>query len=92
MIIDYETYIYKPKTIRLYTLEDAERVLARRKIRVLSKKRKCTTYFLKQKLCGLIMIGLGVIIPIIDGDATISLFTIPMGIGLLLAKQKVMCF
>lgn len=92
MIVDYETYTYKPKTIRLYTLEDAERFLAKRKIRVLNKERKHTIYFLKQKLCGLIMIGLGVVVPVIDGDATISLFTIPMGIGLLLTKQRVMCF
>lgn len=91
MITNCKAYTYKPQTIKLYTLEDAERILER-KIGVLSRGKEHTTYFFKQKLCGIIMIGLGVVIPIIDGDATISLFTIPIGLGLLLTKKRVMCF
>lgn len=52
-----------------------------------------TIYFIKQKLCGLAMIVIGIICPILlDGDATFSLIAIPIGIGLLVTKQRLMDF
>ena len=68
--------------IRLYTLDEAEKIINRRRI-----------YFLKQRLCGLLMMIIGIICPIVfDGDATFSLLALPMGIGLLVTKQRVMSF
>ena len=50
-------------------------------------------YYIKQKLSGLIMVAVGIITPILlDGDATFSLFALPVGIWLLFTKEKVMIF
>ena len=50
-------------------------------------------YFLKQKLCGLIIVGLGVLIPfLLDGDATVSVIIIPMGLFLIFTRERVMEF
>lgn len=68
---NYDTHT--PKTIRLYTLEDAEKIINRRNKIATNKKFRLAIYLLKQKLCGLLMIGIGVTCPMIDGDATVSL-------------------
>lgn len=48
-------------------------------------------YYLKQKLCGLVLVIFGIITPVVcDGDATISLLLIPLGIYLIFTKEKVM--
>ena len=50
-------------------------------------------YYLKQKLYGLIFVIIGVITPIIcDGDATVSLLLIPLGLYLIFTKNKIMYF
>ena len=50
-------------------------------------------YTLKQKLYGLIFVIIGVITPIIcDGDATVSLLLIPLGLYLIFTKNKIMYF
>lgn len=55
--------------------------------------RRKIMYFLKQKLCGLIIAGLGVLIPfLLDGDATVSIILIPFGLFLVFTKQRVMEF
>lgn len=52
-----------------------------------------TAYFIKQKLCGVVMFIIGIVCPILfDGDVTFSLFAIPTGIGLLVTKQQIMTF
>ena len=62
------------------------------------KRRTCRSraeraYFLKQKLCGLVLTTIGIIVPIIcDGDATASLLLVPMGLYALFTKEKVMMF
>ena len=59
----------------------------------IQKKKKNTIYFAKQKIAGIILIAIGVIIPfILDGDATASIVIIPMGLLLLFTKEKVMVF
>lgn len=69
-------------TIRLYTLDEAEEIISRRRF-----------YFMKQKLCGILMMAIGIICPIVfNGDATFSLIVVPIGIGLLVTKQQVMNF
>lgn len=45
---------------------------------------------LKQKISGILMLVIGILIPIwFDGDATISLFAIPLGIYLLFTKKHI---
>lgn len=92
MLANCRTYDTYEEPIRLYTLEDAEKIINRRNRIASNKKRRLAIYYLKQKLCGLAMIGIGVACPMIDGDATFSLIAIPMGIGLLVTKERVMDF
>ena len=62
------------------------------------KRRTCRSraeraYFLKQKLCGLVLATIGIITPILfDGDATASLLLVPMGLFVLFTKEKVVMF
>lgn len=50
-------------------------------------------YFLKQKLCGLVLVGFGILIPfVLDGDATVSVIIVPMGLFLVFTRQRVMEF
>ena len=50
-------------------------------------------YYLKQKLCGFALVYIGVIIPfILDGDASVSLLLIPLGLYLIFTKNKIMYF
>ena len=50
-------------------------------------------YLLKQKLCGLVLAAIGIVVPIVcDGDATASLLLVPMGLFVLFTKEKVMLF
>ena len=92
MMANYKTYGgYDTET--LYTLEDAEKIVHRiDQILINSKKRK-VIYFTKQKICGAVMFGIGIVCPILlDGDATFSLLAVPLGIYLLVTKQQVMSF
>ena len=59
-----------------------------------ARKRKAErAYYIKQKLSGLTMAAIGIIVPILlDGDATFSIIALPLGIWLLFTKQKVMMF
>lgn len=69
----------------VYTYAQWERIHNAQK----QTKRENAIYFLKQKLAGLTMLLIGIITPIIcGGDATFSVIAIPMGIGLLVTKQK----
>lgn len=50
-------------------------------------------YFLKQKVCGLVIVGFGILIPfVLDGDATASVILIPFGLFLTFTRQRVMEF
>lgn len=50
-------------------------------------------YYIKQKLTGLLLLTIGIIMPIIDnGDATITLLLAPLGIYLIVTKEKMMYF
>ena len=69
-----------------YTLREAKRIIeAERKA-----KRENILYYAKQKLLGLLAIGASIATPILlDGDATISIITLPLGLYLLFTKKKV---
>ena len=69
-----------------YTLREARRIInAERKA-----KRESLLYKAKQKLLGLLAIGASIVSPILlDGDATISIIMLPLGIYTLFTKKKV---
>ena len=69
-----------------YTLAEAKRIInAERK-----EKRESLRYKVKQKLLGVITIAVSIVSPfLLDGDATISLIMLPLGIYVLFTKEKV---
>ena len=69
-----------------YTLREAKRIInAKRQV-----KRESLLYKAKQKLLGLLAIAASIASPLLlDGDATISLFMLPLGLYLLFTKEKV---
>ena len=70
-----------------YTLQEARKIIECEK----REKRKNIIYFTKQKLMGLGMIVVGIVAPmILDNDITVSIFTIPIGLSVLLTREKVM--
>lgn len=87
-------------TYDYYTLDQARQIIAeenrqkaiRRVVRKTRKKAEII-YYIKQKLSGLALVSIGIIIPFVnDGDATASLIILPLGIWLLFTKEKVMIF
>ena len=83
--------------ITYYTLDQAREILreeARQKRLARQKreeeKREIFIYFLKQKMMGIALIIISILIPILlDGDATASLLFLPLGIYMLFTKEKV---
>lgn len=69
-----------------YTLSEAKRIInAERKA-----KRESLLYKAKQKIVGLLAIGISIASPILlDGDATISVIMLPLGIYMIFTKEKV---
>ena len=69
-----------------YTLSEAKRTInAERKT-----KRESLLYKAKQKFVGLLAISASIASPLLlDGDATISLIMLPLGIYVLFTKEKV---
>ena len=48
-------------------------------------------YYIKQKLFGIVTAAFGLLIPFVtDGDATMSLFIIPMALYMIFTKEKVL--
>lgn len=67
-------------------LEAAEREREKRKAR--KEKRERKKYFLTQKLYGIATLAMtAVIVKLLDGDATVALLTVPLGIMLLTSKE-----
>lgn len=77
----------------VYTYEEWLKEYNRRETKRRIRQRTEHLYYLKQKLSGAIMAAIGIVAPIIlDGDATFSLVALPLGIFLMLTKEKVMMF
>lgn len=56
-------------------------------------KKADNLYYIKQRLSGLVMVVIGIMAPfLLDGDATFTLVTLPLGILLLWTKERVMMF
>lgn len=77
----------------VYTYDEWLREYNRRETKRRIKQSAERLYYIKQRLSGVIMATIGIITPfVLDGDATISLVVFPLGIFLLLTKEKVMTF
>ena len=69
-----------------YTLAEAKRIINAER----QAKRVALLYKVKQKFIGLLAIGVSIASPLLlDGDATISLIMLPLGIYVLFTKKKV---
>ena len=77
----------------VYTYEEWLKEYNRRETKRRIRQRTEHLYYMKQRLSGAIMTVIGIITPfVLDGDATVSLVTLPLGIFLLLTREKVMTF
>ena len=91
MMITYSSGYEVIETVYTYEewLKEYNRRETKRKIRQGTE----FLYYMKQRLSGTIMAASGIIMPfVLDGDATFSLVAFPLGIFLLLTREKVMTF
>ena len=79
-------YARQITTEETYTLSEAKRIINAER----QAKREALLYYAKQKLLGVVAIGVSIASPLLlDGDATISLIMLPLGIYMLFTKEKV---
>ena len=79
-------YAKKITSEETYTLAEAKRIINAER----QEKRELLIYKVKQKLLGLLAITTSIASPLLlDGDATISLIMLPLGIYVLFTKKKV---
>lgn len=91
MIIQYSSGSEAIETV--YTYEEWLKEYNRRETKRKTKQRTEHLYYMKQRLSGAMMAAIGIITPfLLDGDATLSLIALPLGIFLLMTKEKVMAF
>lgn len=77
----------------VYTYEERLKEYNRRETQRRIKQRTEHLYYMKQRLSGAIMAAIGIITPfVLDGDATVSLIALPLGIFLMMTREKVMTF
>ena len=91
MMISYNSGSEAIETV--YTYEEWLKEYNRRETKRRIRQRTEHLYYMKQRISGAIMAAIGIITPfVLDGDATFSLFALPLGIFLLLTQEKVMTF
>lgn len=77
----------------VYTYEEWLKEYNRRETKRRIKQRTEHLYYIKQKLSGAAMAAIGIVTPfLLDGDATFLIIALPLGIFLLLTKEKVITF
>lgn len=77
----------------VYTYEEWLKEYNRRETKRRIRQRTEHLYYLKQRLSGAIMAAVGVAAPfVLNGDASFLLVALPLGIFLLLAKEKIVIF
>ena len=75
----------------VYTYDEWLKEYNRRETKRRIRQRTEHLYYIKQCLSGTIMAAIGIIAPfVLDGDATVSLIVLPLGIFLILTREKVM--
>ena len=68
-----------------YTIEDAKRIIETER----QAKRELFLYKAKQKLLGVVSIGISIASPLLLEDVTASIIMLPLGLYLLFTKEKV---
>ena len=77
----------------VYSYAEWEKIYNRRMARKRAKRKAEAIYYIKQKLMGLAAVGISVASPLLlDGDATISVLMLPLGLFLMVTKEKVCMF
>ncbi len=77
----------------MYTYKEWLKEYNRRETKRRIRQRTKHLYYMKQRFSGLVMAVTGIVVPfILGGDATVSLLVLPLGIFLILTKEKVMIF
>ena len=78
-------YARQITTEETYTLREAKRIINAER----QTKRESLLYKAKQKLLGVVAIGVSIASPLLIQDATISVIMLPLGLYLLFTKEKV---
>lgn len=79
-------YARRITTEETYTLREARRIINAER----QAKKEALLYYAKQKLLGILAIGISIASPLLlDGDATVSVIMLPLGLYLLFTKEKV---
>ena len=88
------TYCYNNEAIEtVYTYDEWLKEYKRRKAKRRTRQRAEHFYCMKQRVCGAIMAAVGIISPfLLNGEAGFSLFCLPVGIFLLLTKERAVTF
>ena len=77
----------------VYTYEEWLKEYNRRETKRRIRQRTERLYYMKQRISGAIMAVIGIITPfVLDGDATVSLFALPLGMFLMMTREKVVTF
>ena len=77
----------------VYTYDEWLKEYNRRETQRRIRQRTEHLYYMKQRISGVIMAAIGIIIPfLMDGDVTFSLVALPLGIFLMMTREKVMTF
>ncbi len=77
----------------VYTYEEWLKEYNRRETQRRIRQRTEHLYYMKQRISGAIMTAIGIVTPfVLDGDTTFSLVALPLGIFLIVTKEKVMTF
>lgn len=75
----------------MYTLTESEKLIDLQRARKSRMKARERWYFIKQKLCGVVLLACGGVIPMIDKDAGMpAVFSMLLGIALIVSKDKMM--
>lgn len=91
MMITYSSGSEAIETV--YTYEEWLKEYNRRETKRRIRQRTEHIYYIKQRFSGAVMTAIGIVMPfVLDGDATLSLVALPLGLFLILTKEKIMIF
>lgn len=77
----------------VYTYEEWLKEYNRRELKRKIRQRTERLYYMKQRISGAVMAAIGIVTPFVcDGDVTFSIVALPLGIFLILTREKVMMF
>ena len=74
----------------LYTLTEAEQIIDYKRAKESRKQMLRCLYFIKQKLTGMALMIIGIVLFVLDGEVTSTLIVVLIGIGLIVTKQRVL--